>query len=98
MRSDPHSSFAYGFELGNLRLCQQVLMFHHFPEELGNAHLLTQRQLLEYAVTALSYNMLATALPQAWDGTDLRQLDQCPALRSEYSEFIESQAIFVPLE
>ena len=98
VRSDPHSSFAYGFELGNLRLCQQVLMFHHFPEELGNAPLLTQRLLLEYAVTALSYNMLATARPQAWDGTELRQLDQCPALRLEYSEFIESQAIFVPLE
>ncbi|MQT77837.1 SpvB/TcaC N-terminal domain-containing protein [Pseudomonas helleri] len=61
VRSDPHSSFAYGFELGNLRLCRQVLMFHHFPDELGEAPMLVQRLLLNYETSPLSYNCLVAA-------------------------------------
>ena len=98
VRSDPHSSFAYGFELGNLRLCRQVLMFHHFPDELGAAPLLVQRLLLEYRGTALKYNLLAAAHAQAWDGTSLKRLDQQPALKFEYSEFISDSGIYTPLE
>lgn len=33
-RSDPFSSCRAGFELRTYRLCQRVLMFHHFPTEL----------------------------------------------------------------
>ena len=34
-RQDPFSSYRAGFEVRSYRLCRQVLMFHHFPEELG---------------------------------------------------------------
>ncbi|MFN0155888.1 MAG: SpvB/TcaC N-terminal domain-containing protein, partial [Gaiella sp.] len=34
-RNDPFSSYRAGFEVRTYRLCQRVLMFHHFPEELG---------------------------------------------------------------
>jgi Salmonella virulence plasmid 65kDa B protein len=36
-RIDPFSSYRAGFEVRTYRLCQRVLMFHHFPdpEELG---------------------------------------------------------------
>lgn len=34
-RSDPFSSYRAGFEVRTYRLCQRVLMFHHFPEEPG---------------------------------------------------------------
>lgn len=98
VRSDPHSSFAYGFELGNLRLCRQVLMFHHFPDELGAAPLLVQRLLLDYHTTALDYNILGAAHAQAWDGTSSKQLDQRPALVFGYSEFDSSNDIYTPLE
>jgi RHS repeat-associated protein len=33
VRNDPFSSFRAGFEVRTYRLCQRVLMFHHFPEE-----------------------------------------------------------------
>ncbi|KAJ9414782.1 virulence plasmid 65kDa B protein-domain-containing protein [Fusarium oxysporum] len=32
-RHDPFSSYRAGFEVRNYRLCQRVLMFHHFPDE-----------------------------------------------------------------
>ena len=36
-RPDPFSSYRAGFEVRTYRLCRRVLMFHHFPEELGIA-------------------------------------------------------------
>jgi hypothetical protein len=37
-RVDPFSSYRAGFEVRTCRLCQRVLMFHHFPseEDVGN--------------------------------------------------------------
>ncbi len=32
-RHDPFSSYRAGFELRTYRLCQRILMFHHFPDE-----------------------------------------------------------------
>lgn len=34
-RRDPFSSHRAGFEVRTYRLCHRVLMFHHFPDELG---------------------------------------------------------------
>lgn len=33
VRNDPFSSYRSGFEVRTYRLCQRVLMFHHFPNE-----------------------------------------------------------------
>ncbi|OUM09168.1 toxin [Pseudomonas syringae] len=98
VRSDPHSSFAYGFELGNVRLCRQVLMFHHFPKELGDSPLLTQRLLLEYQQTALNYSLLSAAHSEAWDGTDWRQVDQQPPMQFQYTDFSHLAPVYTPLE
>jgi hypothetical protein len=35
LRPDPFSSYRSGFEIRTTRLCQRVLMFHHFPGEAG---------------------------------------------------------------
>ncbi|MDG6026917.1 MAG: hypothetical protein E3K40_09500 [Candidatus Brocadia sp.] len=35
VRLDPFSSYRSGFEVRTYRLCHRVLMFHHFPDELG---------------------------------------------------------------
>jgi RHS repeat-associated protein len=35
VRQDPFSSYRAGFEVRTCRLCQRVLMFHHFPGEAG---------------------------------------------------------------
>ncbi len=66
-RSDPFWNYAYGFPLGTLHLCQQVLMFHHFPKELGDKPVLVQRLLLEHRASPLGYNRLAAAHVQAYD-------------------------------
>ncbi len=34
-RPDPFSSYSSGFEIRTYRLCRRTLMFHHFPDELG---------------------------------------------------------------
>ncbi|WP_221633180.1 SpvB/TcaC N-terminal domain-containing protein [Microcystis aeruginosa] len=34
-RNDPFSTYRAGFEVRTTRLCQRVLMFHHFPDEVG---------------------------------------------------------------
>ena len=34
-RNDPFSAYRAGFEVRTYRLCQRVLMFHHFPNEEG---------------------------------------------------------------
>ena len=34
-RNDPFSTYRAGFEVRSYRLCQRVLMFHHFPDEPG---------------------------------------------------------------
>ena len=34
-RQDPFSSYRAGFEVRTYRLCRRILMFHHFPAELG---------------------------------------------------------------
>ncbi len=36
-RQDPFSSYRAGFEVRTYRICQRVLMFHHFPGEAGVA-------------------------------------------------------------
>ena len=35
-RKDAFSTYRSGFEIRTYRLCRRVLMFHHFPEELGD--------------------------------------------------------------
>ena len=47
-RRDPFSSFRSCFEVRTHRLCQRVLIFHHFPEELGTDHYLVRSTAFEY--------------------------------------------------
>ena len=41
-RADPFSTYRPGFEVRTYRLCQRVLMFHHFPAELGATNCLVR--------------------------------------------------------
>lgn len=84
-RSDPVHAYGFGFEIGTRRLCQQVLMFHHFPEELGPAPALVRRLLLQYRPTALGYNQLEAAHYQAYDASGA--MEPMPPVQFEYSAF-----------
>jgi hypothetical protein len=49
-RSDAFSSYRSGFEVRTTRLCQRVLMFHHFPDEIGvRANCLVRSTDFEYS-------------------------------------------------
>jgi RHS repeat-associated protein len=47
-RSDPFSSYRSGFEIRTYRLCQRLLLFHRFPEELAIHRYLVRSTELEY--------------------------------------------------
>lgn len=85
VRSDPFHTYGNGFEVGTRRLCHQVLMFHHFPRELGANPVLVRRLLLEYRATSLGYNQLAAAHYQAWDASGA--VENRPPLEFDYSAF-----------
>lgn len=75
----------YGFSMGTRRLCRQVLMFHYFPEELGDAPLLVQRLLLDYHQTPLGYHQLTAAHLQAYDRQG--QVESRPPMEFNYAAF-----------
>ncbi|QHA84247.1 toxin [Pseudomonas mediterranea] len=85
LRSDPIHAYRYGFEVGTRHLCQQVLMFHHFPAEAGTEPALVARLLLEYSATALGYNLLTAAHYQDWDAEG--RVDYRPPVELHYNGF-----------
>ncbi|AOI68874.1 SpvB/TcaC N-terminal domain-containing protein [Burkholderia ubonensis] len=70
LRADSFSRYQYGFEVRTHRLCRQVLLFHHFPDELKRDHTLVRRLLLTYREFAvLSQLTQARILAYEDDGT-----------------------------
>ena len=47
-RKDAFSTYRSGFEIRTYRLCRRMLMFQHFPEELGTKSCLVRSTALEY--------------------------------------------------
>lgn len=86
-RQDPYSRYDYGFEIRVHRLCRQVLMFHHFPDELGQADTLVSRLLLEYAESpVLTQLTSARTLAYEEDG----YVQSLPPLELAYSQPAEN--------
>jgi RHS repeat-associated protein len=48
VRRDPFSSFRSTFEVRTYRLCRTALMFHHFPDELGEENYLVRSTSFAY--------------------------------------------------
>lgn len=91
-REDPFFSYTYGFEIGSQRLCQQMLMFHYFPEEpdMGPDPVLVRRLLLQYHCTETGGNLLQRVCNQAYDATNTAA--DWPPLELTYSPFALSIA------
>ncbi|MBZ5788752.1 toxin [Burkholderia contaminans] len=84
LRADSFSRYQDGFEVRTHRLCRQVLMFHHFPDELMQDHTLVRRLLLTYRESAvLSQLTQARLLAYESDGT----VQSMPPLEMGYSPF-----------
>lgn len=74
LRRDPCSNFSFGFELRTLRLCTQVLMYHHFPgtPEMGADPVLVRRLVLEYN-RSTSISLLNAVHEQGFDSSGALQ-------------------------
>jgi virulence plasmid B protein len=89
VRQDPFSSYRAGFEVRTYRLCQRVLMFHHFPDELSTPDYLVRS-------TDFTYNpgQIASFITQITQSGYVRQADgaylkkSLPPLSFEYSEAV----------
>jgi RHS repeat-associated protein len=53
VRKDPFSRYRSRFEIRTYRLCQRVLMFHHFPDELHEPYYLVRTTEFEYRQKAI---------------------------------------------
>ena len=53
-RQDPFSRYRAGFEVRTYRLCRSVLVFHHFPAELGTPDCLVQATRFAYEESPLA--------------------------------------------
>ncbi|MFN0088302.1 MAG: SpvB/TcaC N-terminal domain-containing protein [Blastocatellia bacterium] len=88
-RRDPFSTFRAGFEIRTYRLCRRVLMFHHFPEELGTDDYLVRSTEFEYSETPVA-SFLASAAESGYvrqsNGAYLKK--SLPPLEFEYSEAV----------
>jgi hypothetical protein len=87
IRPDPFSTFGQGFEIRTRHLCQQMLMFHYFPEETGAAPVLVRRLLLEYPDSSLPWHhsQITAAHYLAYDASGA--LEQTPPVEFDYSPF-----------
>ncbi|WP_240674672.1 SpvB/TcaC N-terminal domain-containing protein [Burkholderia stabilis] len=89
-RPDSFSDYSLGFEIRTHRLCHQVLMFHHFPDELTEPSTLVQRLLFTYDQTPyVSQLIVAQTLAYERDGTMLSM----PPLELAYTSFAPALSV-----
>jgi RHS repeat-associated protein len=89
VREDPFSSYRAGFEVRTYRLCRRVLMFHHFPEELGIADYLVRSTEFTYnpdPIASFITQVTQSGYVRQADGTYLKK--SLPPLSFEYSEAV----------
>ena len=102
VRRDPFSTYRAGFEVRTYRLCQRVLMFHHFPEELGTQDYLVRSTDFTYSYEQEPddprnpiFSFLQSAAQCGYkrqsDGSYLKQ--SLPPLEFEYTQPIVSEEI-----
>ena len=89
VRQDPFSRYRACFEVRAYRLCRRVLMFHHFPDELGTPDCLVRGT--EFAYSEGSLASFITGVTQSGyarqpDGTYLKR--SLPPLEFEYSQAV----------
>ena len=85
-RRDPFSVYRSGFEVRTHRLCRAVLVFHHFPDELGVADCLVRATHFEYdekSSGSFIHRITQTGYRRGADGRYLERA--VPALELRYA-------------
>ncbi len=93
-RQDSFSSYRAGFEVRTYRLCQRVLMFHHFPDELDTDDYLVRATEFSYNESPIA--SFITGVTQSGyvlrsDGTYLKK--SLPPLEFGYSKAIIQEEV-----
>jgi RHS repeat-associated protein len=86
-RQDPFSTYRAGFEVRTYRLCRRVLMFHHFPNELGTDDYLVRSTEFTYKedpIASFITQITQSGYLRKKDGTYLKK--SLPPLEFEYSQ------------
>lgn len=86
VRKDPFSRYRSRFEVRTFRLCQRVLMFHHFPLEEGSAATLVRSTEFEYrqkATGSFITKVVQSGYVRHNDGRYLKR--SMPALELDYT-------------
>ena len=94
VRNDPFSAYRSGFEVRTYRLCQRVLMFHHFPDELGTPDCLVRSTDFDYEfekdpqnAPVPIYSFLTSVTQSGYVRQDDRYLKKSlPPVEFEYSK------------
>ncbi|MFZ0594325.1 MAG: SpvB/TcaC N-terminal domain-containing protein, partial [Bryobacteraceae bacterium] len=85
-RQDPFSRYRSCFEVRSYRLCRRVLMFHHFPDELGTPDYLVRATEFTYTETPIASfitGVTQSGFVRQSDGTYLKR--SLPTLEFEYT-------------
>ena len=89
VRDDPFSSYRSGFEVRTYRLCRRVLMFHHFPDELGTPDYLvrsTEFTFSELPIASFITGVVQSGYTRRSDGTYLKK--SLPPLELGYTQAV----------
>ena len=101
-RQDPFSAYRAGFEVRTYRLCQRVLMFHHFPGEQGvEANCLVRSTNFTYSyedpasiqTLIFSFLLAATQTGHKRNGADGYLSKSLPPVEFEYTQAIINETI-----
>jgi hypothetical protein len=87
VRLDPFSTYRSGFEVRTYRLCQRVLMFHHFPAELGVDDYLVRATAFTYdesPIASFITSVTQSGYRRLEDGSYLKK--SLPPVEFEYSK------------
>jgi len=87
VRQDPFSSYRSGFKVRTYRLCHQVLMFHHFEDELGVKDYLVRSTKFTYQpgpIASFITSVTQSGYTRQDDGSYLKK--SMPPIEFQYSE------------
>ncbi len=96
-RLDPFSSYHAGFEIRTYRICRNILMFHHFKDELGIEDVLVHITRIHYMESPVATLLSAIESIGCRYENGAYQTQSLPPLELNYTEFAPASQKFEQL-
>jgi RHS repeat-associated protein len=98
LRDDPFSSYRSGFEIRTLRLCKNILLYHHLDGEFENKPFLVRAIHLEYNENQVGSQLTGVReIGYRKDSSGKYETKRMPSIEFEYSPFNPEEHTFKPL-